>query len=187
MLLYDRRAGCGTGATAGRAVGCGCTLADLGGTRADALEVSWQWQRDGYSVIAMGIQRVALAVAWTAGTVRAGDPSVTGEFVAVLNAQRTRLTGLRVVRGQPYSGAQVARWPTVPFALAFEVGCNSGTKLVRAAVNATGARRRHYRNVDYVIDPGEPPADKRNTNTTTLPCRQAPPRCGSATGMAAAL
>ena len=141
------------------------TLADVGGSRADALEVSWQWQRDGYSVIAMGIQRAWLSqlrelLAQYGLAIR----SVTGEFVAVLNAQRTRLTGPRVVFAvSRNSGAQVALLADGAVrSIAFEVGCNSGPKLVRAAVNAMRARGEDTTaDVDYVIDPGEPAADER--------------------------
>ncbi len=95
-------------AAAGSAVAA--ALADVCGTRADALEVRWQWQADGRSVFAMALPRGVLAkvqAVLASGGVVPG--SVTGEFVAVYNAQRTGLKGRRVVLAVGReAGAQIA-------------------------------------------------------------------------------
>jgi hypothetical protein len=149
------------------------TLADVGGSRADALEVSWQWQRDGNSVLAMGISRESLshlrAVLAQQGL---ATRSVTGEFVAVFNAQRTRLTGRRVVFAVSRdSGAQVALLAESAIrSTSFELGCTSGRELVRVAVNAMRARGDDTTaGIDFVVDPGEPPEDKREHYDAAAP------------------
>jgi len=141
------------------------TMADVSGTRADALEVSWQWQRDGRSVLAMGIQRARL-VQLRAVLERGGLAirSVKGEFVAVLNDQRPNLGAKRVVLAVSRDGgAQVALLSEGEIrSIGFEVDCRNGAALVRAATNVMRMRGDDTTaEVDYVIDPGEPPEDRR--------------------------
>jgi len=136
------------------------TLADVTGTRAEALDVRWQWQRNGTSVLAMAMPRPSLArVRALLAQEGLATRSVTGEFVAVFNAQRRRLGAPRVVFAvNRASGAQVALLKEGSiYSTGFEAGRHQASDLARIAVNAMRARGEDTTaEIDYVVDAGAP-------------------------------
>jgi hypothetical protein len=140
----------------------GATLADVSGVRADALEVRWQWQRDGRGAFAMAIPRDVLArLKEVLAQQGLAVKSVTGEFVAVYNAQLDRMTGPRVFFAVDRdSGAQIALLADGAIrATRFELGHNSLSGLSRAAAGVMRARGDDTAApIDYVLDAGRPGA-----------------------------
>jgi hypothetical protein len=132
------------------------TLEDVAGAHPGSLLVRWQWQRDGRAVFAMAVPRVTLgklknALA-AAGLVLS---SVTGEFVAVYNAQRSALTGRRVVFAVGReAGAQIAVLNDgVIRATRFELGTAGSAGLSSAAAGVMRARGEDTTApTDYVLD-----------------------------------
>ncbi len=130
-------------------------LADVAGTDAEALVVSWQAQRGG-APFAMAIAR-ALAQRLLAAVQEFGlaPASMTGELVAVFNAQRKRLGGRRAVlavgRGD---GAQIALLAAGAIAATrFELGRTGAGELARAAAGALRTRGEDSgAAIDYLLD-----------------------------------
>jgi hypothetical protein len=140
-------------AAAGTAVAA--ALADVCGVRADSLEVRWQWQADGRSAFAMAIPRGLLT---RLRTVLAGPGlnlvSVTGEFIAVYNAQRTSFSGRRVVLAVGReAGAQIAVLVDgLIRATRFELG-GGGAGLAQAAAGVLRERGDDTTTpTEYVLD-----------------------------------
>lgn len=135
------------------------TLADVAGQRADSLEVRWQWEHDGRGAFAMAMPRALLSqVHSLLAQAELDVRSVTGEFVAVYNVQRTRMTGHRVVFAvQRESGAQIALLADGGIrATRYELGRNGSAGLSRAAAGVMRARGDDTTaDIDYVLDPGQ--------------------------------
>jgi hypothetical protein len=132
------------------------TLEDVAGAHPGSLAVRWQWQHDGRGVFAMAVPRVMLGKlkATTAG---AGLvlKSVTGEFLSVYNAQRSAITGRRVVFAVGREGgAQIAVLSDgVIRATRFELGGTGGNRLSRAAAGVMRARGEDTTApTEYVLD-----------------------------------
>ncbi len=136
------------------------TLADVAGVPPEALDVRWRWQRDGRGAFAMAIPRDLLAqlrmrLEQHGLSVR----SVTGEFVAVYDAQRERMTGARVVFAVVRSaGTQIALLSDgVIRATRFEMGRNGATALLGAVTAVMRARGEDTAAaIQYLIDTGSP-------------------------------
>jgi len=140
------------------------TLEDVAGVHAGSMIVRWQWQRDGQGVFAMGIPRVTLAKLKAAlATAGLAVRSVTGEFVAVYNAQRTGFTGKRVVLAVGReAGAQIAVMVDGMIrATRFEIGAGGSAGLSNAAAGVMRARGEDTTTpTDYVLDAIAEDADK---------------------------
>lgn len=132
------------------------TLEDVAGAHPGSLSVRWQWQSDGRGVFAMAVPRVMLGKLKTALTAAGVElESVTGEFVAVYNAQRSALTGHRVVFAVGReAGAQIAVLiDGVIRATRFELGGASTVGLSNAAAGVMRARGDDTTApTDYVLD-----------------------------------
>lgn len=118
-------------------------LADIVGAPADTLWVRWQRQRDGRAAFGMALSRTdldALRSVVTAHRLRLA--AVTGEFIAILNAQRAVLpsdrTVVAIVRD---AGTQIATLAGGDVALAqFELGLANVAALPAVAQRALSAR-----------------------------------------------
>lgn len=133
-------------------------LGEVLGAPADALSVRWQRQRDGRGVFGMALSRDDLAlVRQTVTAHRLHLSAVTGEFVAVLNGQRstvpTERTVVAVVRE---AGTQLAALVGGEVALAqFETGLADATALPVVAQRALSARGLDVTAaIDYCVDAG---------------------------------
>jgi hypothetical protein len=145
------------------------TLEDVAGVHPGSLAVRWQWQPDGRGVFAMAVPRVTLGK--LKGALAAAGlavKSVTGEFVAVYNAQRDALTGRRVVFAVGReAGAQIAVLiDGVIRATRFEFGGVGTAGLSNAAAGVMRARGDDTTApTDYVLDAiaedGHAPDDPR--------------------------
>jgi hypothetical protein len=132
------------------------TLEDVAGAHPGSLYVRWQWQRDGCGVFAMAMPRAMLGKIKTAFAVVGLElESMTGEFVAVYNAQRKALTGRRVVFAVGReAGAQIAVLADgVIRATRFEIGAAGSRGLSSAAAGVMRARGDDTTApTDYVLD-----------------------------------
>jgi len=118
-------------------------LADIVGAPASTLWVRWQRQRDGRAAFGMALNRNdldALRSVVTAHRLRLA--AVTGEFIAVLNAQRAVLPSDRtVVAIVREAGTQIATLAGGDVALAqFELGLADAAALPAVAQRALSAR-----------------------------------------------
>ncbi|HQR72297.1 MAG TPA: hypothetical protein PLE54_16950 [Burkholderiaceae bacterium] len=136
------------------------TLADIGGTRAQTLDVRWQWQRGGSSVLAIGIERAWLAqLSSVLQNGKLALRSITGEFVAIFNAQRARLGGQRQVFAvQRESDVQWALMSDGAIRMiAFASPCRGPADLARIATHALRAYGEDTAaDIEFVVDPGAP-------------------------------
>jgi hypothetical protein len=145
------------------------TLEDVAGAHPGSLSVRWQWQRDGRGVFAMAVPRVLLGKLKTAfAAVGLALESVTGEFVAVYNAQRKALTGRRVVFAVGReAGAQIAVLiDGVIRATRFELGAADSAGLSSAAAGVMRARGEDTTAptnyvLDAIVEDGRAPHDPR--------------------------
>jgi hypothetical protein len=132
------------------------TLEDIAGVHPGSLVVRWQWQRDGHGIFAMAIPRVTLGkVKSTLGAAGLDLRSVTGEFVAVYNAQRNGFTGRRVVFAVGReAGAQIAVLiDGIIRATRFELAGGGSAGLANAAAGVMRARGDDTTApTDYVLD-----------------------------------
>jgi hypothetical protein len=132
------------------------TLEDVAGAHAGSLLVQWQWQSDGRGVFAMAIPRATIGkLKATFATTGLVLKSVTGEFVAVFNAQRRSLTGRRVVFAVGReAGAQIAVLNNgVIRATRFELGGAGSASLSSAAAGVMRVRGEDTTApTNYVLD-----------------------------------
>ena len=132
------------------------TLEDVAGVHPGSLAVRWQWQGDGRGVFAMAVPRSTLGKLKTAfAAAGLALKSVTGEFVAVYNAQRGAFTGHRVVFAVGReAGAQIAVLiDGVIRATRFELGGADTVGLSSAAAGVMRARGDDTTApTDYVLD-----------------------------------
>ena len=145
------------------------TLEDVAGAHPGSLAVRWQWQPDGRGVFAMAIPRVTLGKVKGALTAAGlALKSVTGEFVAVYNAQREALAGRRVVFAVGReAGAQIAvlidgiiRATRFEFGGAGSVGLSSAAAgVMRARGDDTTAPTQYV--LDAIAEDGHAPPDPR--------------------------
>lgn len=154
---------------ASAATAVGAALADVAGVRAESLDVRWQWQRDGRSVFAMAVAHATLArLRGTLASAGLQLGSLTGEFIAVYNAQRPGFTGRRIVLAVGREGgAQIAVLVDgVIRATRFELGSTGGVQLSNAAAGVMRERGDDTTTpTDYVLDAvadtGHEPIDPR--------------------------
>lgn len=133
-------------------------LGEVLGAPADALSVRWQRQRDGRGAFGMALSRDDLAlVRQTVTAHRLRLSGVTGEFVAVLNGQRSTVpAGRAVVAVVREAGTQLAALVGGEVALAqFETGLADASSLPVVAQRALSARGLEVTTaIDYCVDPG---------------------------------
>jgi hypothetical protein len=145
------------------------TLEDVAGAHPGSLAVRWQWQEDGRGAFAMAVPRATLGklknVFAAAGLVLR---SVTGEFVAVYNAQRRALSGRRVVFAVGReAGAQIAvltdgmiRATRFEFGRAGTAGLSSAAAgVMRSRGDDTTAPTEYV--LDAIVDDSQGPHDPR--------------------------